>query len=198
MPLSCDLQNVVTRYLGSSSTIGRSNQADFAGASFGVVEVLGHAVQRDFVCGGNFPLFLGGGTGSAGFSRRLLLSQPGNQTSADSAKDCSVNSDAPREAEQAADREQRPSQAQSDPVGESETADAAPAAVNLEQDLKILEQRQSGLAQCILAANVQEPGTGFARSMFRRAALEFRDEARRRAGAGYPDWPAVRQLGLFL
>ena len=85
------------------------------------------------------------------------LSQPGNQTSADSAKDCSVNSNAPREAEQAAVREQRPPQAQSDPAGESETADAAPSAVNLEQDLKILEQRQSGLAQCILAANVQEP-----------------------------------------
>jgi hypothetical protein len=71
------------------------------------------------------------------------LSQPGNQTSVDSAKDCSVNSTAPREAEQGAVREQRPSQAQSDASGESETTDAVPPAVNLEQDLKLLEQRQS-------------------------------------------------------
>jgi Fungal chitosanase of glycosyl hydrolase group 75 len=67
-----------------------------------------------------------------------------NQISADSAKDCSGNSDSPPKT-------------QSDPIGESETADGAPAAVNLEQDLKILEQRQSGLAQCILATNGQEP-----------------------------------------
>ena len=85
------------------------------------------------------------------------LSQPGNQNSADSAKDCSVDSHGPREAGQSAVREQRPPDAQSDPIGISGAADAAPPAVNLEQDLKILEQRQSGLAQCIVAANVQEP-----------------------------------------
>ena len=55
----------------------------------------------------------------------------------------------------------------------SGAADAAPPAVNLEQDLKFLEQRQSGLAQCILAADVQVPAEGFAGSMLRRTAFEF-------------------------
>jgi len=83
-------------------------------------------------------------------------SQAGNQNSADPPKDCS-NPNTPRETRQAADREQRAPLTQSDPAGESETPDAAPAAVNLEQDLQILEQRQSGLAQCVLAINAQAP-----------------------------------------
>jgi hypothetical protein len=90
-------------------------------------------------------------------SSTTALSQAGNQTSTDSEKDCGSNPAAPRETRQAADREQRPPQPIPDPVSQAETADAAPAAVNLDQDLKLLEQRQSGLAQCILAADVQSP-----------------------------------------
>jgi len=85
------------------------------------------------------------------------VSQAANQNSEDSANECSSTSNAPQETRLAADREQRPSQAPSVPAGESESADATPAAVNLEQDLKILEQRQSGLAQCIVAINAQAP-----------------------------------------
>lgn len=84
------------------------------------------------------------------------LSQAGNQNSADPAKDCN-NPNTARETRQAADRELRAPLPQSDPASESETPDAAPAAVNLEQDLKILEQRQTGLAQCVLASNAQAP-----------------------------------------
>ena len=101
------------------------------------------------------------------------LLPPGNQNSADSAKECSVNSDALREAGQTAVREVRPAPAQSDPVGESETADAALAAVHPEQDLKILVQEQSGLAQCILASNQQVPGQDSQGACFGELLLNF-------------------------
>jgi len=84
-------------------------------------------------------------------------SQAENQLSIDPAKDCSSNLDTPNETRQAANREQRPAQPQSDPVGQAEAADAVPAAVNLDLDLKLLEQRQAGLAQCILTDDVQTP-----------------------------------------
>jgi len=83
-------------------------------------------------------------------------SQAGNQNSSDPANNCS-NPNTPRETKLAADREQRAPLPQTDPAGESETPDAAPAGVNLEQDLQILEQRQTGLAQCVLAINAQAP-----------------------------------------
>src|SRR5579864_7332015 len=101
------------------------------------------------------------------------LLPPGNQDLADSAKECSVNSDALREAGQTAVREERPAPAQSDPVGESETADAALAAVHPEQDLKILVQEQSGLAQCILASNQQGPGQDSQGACFGELLLNF-------------------------
>ena len=85
------------------------------------------------------------------------LSQAEDQTSSDPAKDCSTNSATPHEPRQAADREPRPPQPQSDPYAQAETAEGIPAAVNLDQDLKLLGQRQSGLAQCILTADVQTP-----------------------------------------
>src|SRR5579863_2021106 len=68
-------------------------------------------------------------------------SQTGNPTSANPARDCSGDLDTLNEARQAANRDQRAPEAQSDSAGASETADAAPAAINLEQDMKILEQR---------------------------------------------------------
>ncbi len=90
-------------------------------------------------------------------SSATILSQSGNQISADSAKDCSGSSDPKSEAGQAADHDQRPPQVRSDPAVHSETVDAAPVTAHLEQDLKILEQKQSELAQCILAADAQGP-----------------------------------------
>jgi hypothetical protein len=84
-------------------------------------------------------------------------SQAGNPTSANPARDCSADFDTPREARLAADRDPRLPQARPDPAGQSETEAAAPAAVHLEQDLRILEERQSGLAQCNLATDVQGP-----------------------------------------
>jgi hypothetical protein len=84
-------------------------------------------------------------------------SQTGNPTSASPARDCSADFDTSRGVGQSAGRDPHLPQAQPDPVGESETADAALAAVHPEQDLKILEQRQSGLAQCILATDGQGP-----------------------------------------
>jgi Fungal chitosanase of glycosyl hydrolase group 75 len=83
--------------------------------------------------------------------------QTGNPTSASPAGDCDRDFDTPREAGRAADRDPRPPQPQSDPDGESQATVATLAAVNLEQDLKFLEQRQSGLAQCILATDVHGP-----------------------------------------
>ncbi len=100
-------------------------------------------------------------------------SQTANPTEADPARDCRSNSYTSHETRQAADREQRPPQAQPDPVGESEAADASPAAVNLEQDLKILEQRQSGLAQCILASDVQGPEQDSQGACFGQLLLNF-------------------------
>ena len=86
-----------------------------------------------------------------------IASQPGNPASATASRDCGVDFDTARKSAQAATLDQHPLQAQSDQPGGLEAADAVPAAVNPDQDLKILEQRQSGLVQCILAANAQGP-----------------------------------------
>jgi glycosyl hydrolase group 75 (putative chitosanase) len=84
-------------------------------------------------------------------------SQTGNPTSAEPERDCSRNVDASNEPEKTAERDQRQLQALPDSTGESETTDAAPAAVHLEQDLKVIEKRQSELAQCILASDTTVP-----------------------------------------
>jgi hypothetical protein len=101
------------------------------------------------------------------------LSQTGNQISADPAKDCNANIGTSREAREVPDREQRPRQAQSDPAGQSDMADPPAASVNLEQDLKILEERQAGLAQCILAADVQTPAQDSQGACFGELLLNF-------------------------
>src|SRR5580700_2515227 len=82
-------------------------------------------------------------------------SQTGDPTSANPASDCSVPLDSSRMENQSSGRDQRPSQSPSDAVGDSEAADAAPAVVHLEQDLKTLDQRLTGLAQCILSTDAQ-------------------------------------------
>jgi hypothetical protein len=87
--------------------------------------------------------------------------------------DCTSDLEAPHAGDQEADRGHLLPQAQSHPDGESETADAAPAAVHLEQDLKILGERQSGLAQCILAANEQGPAQDSPGACFGQLLLKF-------------------------
>jgi glycosyl hydrolase group 75 (putative chitosanase) len=100
-------------------------------------------------------------------------SQAGNPTSASPARDCSGDFDSLIESRQAVDRGQRTREAQSDPAGASETDDAAPSGVNLEQDLKILDQRQSELAQCILAADVHGPAQDSPGGCFGELILNF-------------------------
>ena len=82
-------------------------------------------------------------------------SQTGNPTSTNPARDCTSNVVTLHEARQSVDHEHRAPDAQSDSVSESETSETLPAAVSLEQDLKILQQTQSRLAQCILATDVE-------------------------------------------
>jgi hypothetical protein len=106
-------------------------------------------------------------------STPLTSSQTGNPNAANPGRDCSADFGIPREERQAADQGQHPPQTQPDPVGESETADAVPAAVHLEQDLKLLEQRQSGLAQCILALDVQGPARDSQGACFGELLLNF-------------------------
>jgi hypothetical protein len=123
-------------------------------------------VAAIFLCSSTIAL---GKQDSAGHA----LSPAGNQTSADPAKDCSTNIGAPHELQQTADRAQDPPMTQSDPVGEFEAADPRPAAVNLEQDLKILDQRQTGLAQCLLTADVQTPAQDSQGACFGELLLNF-------------------------
>jgi hypothetical protein len=102
-----------------------------------------------------------------------IPSQAGNPASAQPARDCSTDLGTPHEPRQAGNRDQRAPETQPDPVGESGAADAAPAAVNFDQDLKILEQRQSGLAQCIFAADAQGPAQDSQGACFGELLLNF-------------------------
>ena len=106
-------------------------------------------------------------------SEALPFSQTGNPASTESARDCHGDFDTPLEARRPADRDQLVPAAPSELVGESEAADVAPAAVHLEQDLKILEQRQSGLAQCILAIDVHRPAQDSQGACFGELLLNF-------------------------
>lgn len=101
------------------------------------------------------------------------LSTAGNQTSVDPAKDCRTNTDNPHDLQQAADRAQDPPKTLSAPAIESEAADPPPAAVNMEQDLKLLEGRLAGLAQCILAADVQAAAQDSPGSCFGELLMNF-------------------------
>jgi glycosyl hydrolase group 75 (putative chitosanase) len=99
--------------------------------------------------------------------------QTANPTSASPARECSGDFDSINKARQTVDGDQRTRTAQSDQDGASQAADASPATVHLEQDLKILEQRQSELAQCVLATDVQGPVQDSPGSCFGELALNF-------------------------
>jgi hypothetical protein len=100
-------------------------------------------------------------------------SQSGNSTSAGTARDCNGDSGTPRLEGQTADRDPRPAETSSAPSGNSETAEAAPASVNLDQDLKLLVQRETELAQCILAIDAQAPAEESRGACFGRLLLNF-------------------------
>jgi Fungal chitosanase of glycosyl hydrolase group 75 len=74
-----------------------------------------------------------------------------NQTSVNPALDCNTSSNPLPEQRHVANRDQVAPNPQSDPSGAAPAEDAIPAAIDLEHDLKVLGQRQSELAQCILA-----------------------------------------------
>jgi hypothetical protein len=97
----------------------------------------------------------------------------GSPTSANPTLDCHSGFDTPHEGSQAADRDQHPPQAQSELVGESRTADAAPAAVHLEQDLNTLEQKHSELAQCVLSNVVPGPPGDSQGACFGKLLMNF-------------------------
>ncbi len=75
--------------------------------------------------------------GTSVVARSKPASQAGNPASANSERACSINSDKLQLVAQGADE--------------------VPAAIHLDQDLKILEQEESQLAQCILRAEEQDP-----------------------------------------
>ncbi len=78
-----------------------------------------------------------------------------NPSSSDHALDCRGTFPALHDTAQAPDGDQSLHQAQPDWVAILESPDTIPPVVHLDQDLKILEQRRSELAQCILSAQVQ-------------------------------------------
>lgn len=78
-----------------------------------------------------------------------------NPISTDPARICATPGDSPHQTEPAENISQSSPQARPDPVSSSDTPDAAPVVVHVDDDLKILEQHQSGLAQCIQALDPQ-------------------------------------------
>jgi hypothetical protein len=106
-------------------------------------------------------------------SAAKISSQTGNPNSAEPELDCSRNSHASNETGKTAEHDQRQPPAQPDLAIESETADDAPAAVHLDQDLKFIEKRQSELAQCILANDAQVPAQDSQGACFGELVMNF-------------------------
>jgi hypothetical protein len=103
-------------------------------------------------------LLCSSGAKSDQISAALASSPSGDQISANSAADCSGDSQELHAARQLADHTQNASAPQTDLTGASETNSVAPVPIHMEQDLKLLEQKQTELTQCILDANPQELG----------------------------------------
>ena len=79
----------------------------------------------------------------------------GNQVSANSASECSSDFAALHAARQVVDRDQGAPEAHADPPGASEVKDDPPLSIDLEMDLKLLEQEQMELTRCILGTYAQ-------------------------------------------
>jgi len=101
-------------------------------------------------------------------------SQTGNSTSANQASECNVSPDSPHMENQSTGPDQSASQSPSEPISDSELGDAVPAVVHLEQDLKTLGQRLTGLAQCIVAApDPEEPSQDLQGACLGELLLKF-------------------------
>src|ERR1700688_4753110 len=101
------------------------------------------------------------------------FSQIGNQTSASLGHDCSGDFEALRAARQMVDGDQHATHAPSVLAVASETKDAASDAVDLEQDLKLLEQKQTDLSRCILGKYAQELAQDSPAPCFGELAMNF-------------------------
>jgi hypothetical protein len=99
-------------------------------------------------------------------------SQAANQTSADSASVCNHPS-VQGTAAPTAEREQSAAAGQADPDGSSAADPATPLTVDLERDLNVLWQRQTELAQCILANDGQESEQDPAGACFGELLVKF-------------------------
>jgi hypothetical protein len=77
--------------------------------------------------------------------------QAGNPAAPNAAQDCSRNFDTMREARLTVERDRRAPAVQADSGGASEMGSSGPQPVDLQQDLKILEQRQTELNRCTIA-----------------------------------------------
>ena len=93
-------------------------------------------------------------------SAATAFSQKENAVVTNSSRACRANVETTGDGQgqQPGEHDLRAPQVPSDPAEVSESAEAALAAADLEQDLNFLEQRQSVLAQCLLAAGEQDPG----------------------------------------
>jgi hypothetical protein len=121
-----------------------------------------------------------------------IFSEAGNPTSATPARDCNSDSGTPHRVELTVDLDQRAHGAQSEPDGASEAAEGAPVVVNLERDLKILEQRDSELAQCLLAIGTQDPAQNSQGACYGELLLNFE---MRHDGEPEQDIPIGRMSG---
>ncbi len=101
------------------------------------------------------------------------FSQVGNQTSPSTVQDCGSNFEALRAARREVDGDQGPTQAQSVVAVASETRDAASDTVGLEQDLELLEQKQTDLSACLLEKYAQELAQHSPEPCFGELAMNF-------------------------
>lgn len=99
-------------------------------------------------------------------------SQTGNQTSADTARECN-DANLQRTAMQIAESDQSATAGQSDPGGSSPTDPATAPAVDFDGDLKVLWQRQTELAKCILANDAQGSEQDPAAACFGELLVKF-------------------------
>jgi len=112
--------------------------------------------------------------------------------SSDHVADCRGTVGAPHATWQVPDTEQPPHQRPLDPVATSETLGTIPVTVHLEEDLKILEQRQSELSQCMVSATAQHSTQDLQAAC---SGLLLTNFAMRHDGEPEQDIPIVRLPG---
>jgi hypothetical protein len=96
-----------------------------------------------------------------------------NPNSVSPARDCAGDFENSRSDGQTESSNRQSPAAQSGPVNVTDAAVTAPPAVNLDQDLKVLWERQSQLSQCILAADAPKAGDDPQGACFGELLLNF-------------------------